>query len=82
MDSRESHICQNRADMGYPSSVRNRDPATGDPRLPRRSVRNTGELPDSFLIFVSSQAWKTAIDDLYQWNSVRALCARDHPTGV
>jgi hypothetical protein len=33
----ESHICQNRADMGHPSSVRNRDLPTGKPRQP--SVR-------------------------------------------
>src|SRR5271170_639945 len=37
----ESHICQNRADMGHPSFVTDRDLTTG-PSLSQGSVRNAG----------------------------------------
>ena len=41
----ESHICQHRADMGHPSSVRKRDLATGNPGLFGESREKSGLKP-------------------------------------
>ena len=38
----ESHICQNRADMGHPSLVTDRNLTAGSDSITQGSVRNAG----------------------------------------